>query len=406
MGKGFLRNIKLFALLVVVAPFMLACASVMEAAQAYDEKPSVEMVLDRVNTAARVLDLEGIMLRTMPISAASKWPKAADSSIPAGDQSKLLGIVATDAIFAPGSGFRPSAIRLKVQYMQTIFFEKFPSLYYERQYAEKTIPSATVIEAGKKALGAAYNDKIHHKTFYQFLKFSPDFSPKANLFDAKLGGAPVDFYPTIMDAVISLSKNPAELKDVRAKIDELAEQKQVPVRDIAEAAKKIKTLKDAGETKNQAEINKLKGDIKISKAEYDKLAVSAEAELKKWTQLLAAMKNETGELTAEQKALAINIQSAVSAVKGLHTDATTLVTIALLKLPTSVMGLPDEVGRLATAPYGVIRVARIYLNLSSLADNASIIKNELGQMYTEANAMDGLFEKRLKVTEVDKKGGK
>ncbi|MBI5179237.1 MAG: hypothetical protein HZA04_08270 [Nitrospinae bacterium] len=399
--KRFWAKYKFVLLLTALAPALWACATALEAYQAMDEPPSVEMVLDRVNTAARALELEDIMLRSMPISAASTWPRRADAQVPQGDQGKLMSIVMEDAIFGPGSGFRPSPIRIKVMYLQTIYFETWPNLYYERKYLDKPPSNDAITDYGHRVLGPNYNP-VFNKSFYRFLRYTPDFRPKKEHFEGKLNGKTAEFYPSIEDAVISLADNADQLQTIRNDMMDVDGEKKKAVRDIADAAREIKALKDKGEKKNEAEIKELENEMQVHKKEYDNAALKYENLLNAWKSELAKIKQQATAFNDEQRALAENIQAAVSATKSLQVDATTLVTIAMLKLPISVYNLPDEIKRLINAPMAGLRIARIYLNLISLSDNASIIKNELVQLYKEADAMDGLFETRIKAKTAQK----
>lgn len=389
----FFGKFKLPLLLMVVTPALGACATVMEAKQAYDEKPSMEMVLDRINTAARTLELEDIMLRTMPISAASTWPKDANHEIPKGDQSKLMGIVLSDAIFSPGSGFRPSAIRIKVMYQQTIFFESYPDMYYERKYMDKLPSNDEINDYGQKILGSGYNP-VFNKSFVRFLRYTPDFKPKKSHFEGKLNGKTVEFYPSLEDAVISLADNAEQLQKIRNDMMDVDADKKRALRDIADTAREIKVLKDKKTA--PAEIKAFENQIPVYKKEYDTAALKYETLLKAWKIELTKIKQQATAFNDEQLALAANIQSGVSAIKGLHTDAVVLVTISAMKLPSSIMNLPAELSKLTTSPKAGLRIARIYLNMVSLSENVSIIKKELAQTYAEAIAMDGLFDNRIK----------
>jgi len=67
-----------------------------------------------------------------------------------------------------------------------------------------------------------------------------------------------------------------------------------------------------------------------------------------------------------------------------------------LKLPISLMNMPDEINRLARSPMAGPRIVRIFANSVSLADNASIIKEELSLQMKEAKMLDGLFTRRIK----------
>ncbi len=382
-------------LLAALLPFAVGCATALEAYQASQEPPSVEMVIDRVNTAARTLELEDIMLHAMPFSAASAWPTQIDRQIPAGDQGKLAAIAAEDALFSPGSFFHPSFIRIKVLYLQTILFESAPNLWYQRKYLDTPPGNDAIAAHGKKVLGEQYSP-VFNKSFYRFLRYTPDFVPRKEHFTAKFQGEPAEYFASIEDAVISLADNQEQLIAIRDNMLEVDEEKKRAIRDIDDAARQIQKLKDEDEDKNQAEIKELENEIAVHRNEYDAAAARYEELLKGWKIELAKVGNQTTAFTPEQMALAVNIQAAVDAAKGLHLDATALVLIAMARLPDSLMNMPDEFRRLMNAPLANVRLQRILFNLIALKDNAMIIKNELSQLYAEADAMDGLFDRRIK----------
>lgn len=386
-------------LILAIVPFLGSCATALEAYQATQEPPSVEMVIDRVNTAARVLELEDIMLHAMPFSAGSRWSQDCNKPIPAGDTGKLAAIAAQDALFSPGSFFRPSAIRIRTLYLQTILFDSVPNLHYQRKYLD-TPPDNDAIRAyGKKTLGQNYNP-VFNPSLYRFLRYTPDFTPQRRHFEGKYEGKPAEYFANLEDAVISLSDNPEQLQKIRGDMLETDDLKRRAVRDIDDAARQIKKLKDENEKKNAAEIAELEKEKDTHKKEYDTAAARYDQLLTAWKLELAKVKKQTTAFTPEQRELAVNIQDGVDLVKSLHVDATALVIIAMARVPDSIMNMPDELHRLLNSPLAGERIARILLNVIALKDNIVIIKNELGQHYAEADAMDGLFTDRIKTTAV------
>ncbi len=359
----------------------------------------MEMVIDRVNTAARVFELEDIMLHAMPFSAGSRWPQDCAKPIPLGDTAQLAAIVAQDALFSPGSFFRPSAIRIRTLYLQSILFESAPNLHYQRKYLD-TPPDNNAIRAfGKKILGENYNP-VFNPSLYRFLRYTPDFVPRRRHFEGKFEGAPAEYFANLEDAVISLADNPERLQQIRDDMRETDDAEKRAVRDIDDATRQIKKLKDEDENKNASEIKDLENEIALHRKEYDTAAARYSELLTAWKLELAKVKKQTTAFTPEQRELAVNIQDAVDLVKSLDLDSTTLVFIAMARLPDSLMNMPDELKRLLHAPFAGERIARILLNIISLKDNIMIIRNELGQHYAEANAMDGLFAGRIQIATV------
>lgn len=392
------RRCAFFALLAAL-PFIGSCATALEAYQATQEPPSVEMVIDRVNTAARVLELEDIMLHAMPFSAGSRWPQDCDKTIPAGDMGKLGAIAAQDALFSPGSVFRPSFIRIRTLYLQTILFDSAPSLHYQRKYIDSPPDNDAIRAYGQKTLGGDYNP-VFNKSFYRFLRYTPDFVPQRRHFEGKFENAPAEYFANLEDAVISLADNQEQLQKIRGDMLETEDGKKRAVRDMNDAARQIKKLKDEDERKNAAEIADMENEMAVHRKEYNDAAARYEELLGAWKLELAKVKRQTTAFTPEQRELAVNVQAAVGLVKGLHIDASALVFIAMARLPDSLMNLPDELNRLMRAPFAGERVARLLLNVISLKDNVVIIRNELGQHYAEADAMDGLFDSRIKTAAV------
>ena len=388
----------LFALLALL-PFIGSCATALETFQATQEPPSVEMVIDRVNTAARVLELEDIMLHAMPFSAGSRWPQDCAKPIPAGDTGKLAAIAAQDALFSPGSFFKPSAIRIRTLYLQSILFTSAPDLHYQRKYLE-TPPDNDAIRAfGAKTLGANYNP-VFNPSLYRFLRYTPDFTPDRRHFEGKFEGAAAEYFANLEDAVIALADNQEQLQKIRGDMQETDDRKKRAVRDIDDAARQIKKLKDEGERKNAAEIAEVENEMAAHRKEYDAAAARYGELLAAWKMELAKVKKQTSAFTPEQRELAINTQAAVDLVKSLDVDATTLVLIAMARLPDSLMNMGQELNRLLRAPLAGQRIARILLNVISLKGNMAIIRNELGQHYAEADAMDGLFTNRIRTSTV------
>ncbi|MEE8483766.1 MAG: hypothetical protein V3S46_04130 [Nitrospinota bacterium] len=401
---------------VTLALTLSACATVAETYQAAVEPLSLELVLDRINTSARALELEEIMLKAMPISAASKWPKQVSSMIPSAEYGKLAAIVMQESLYSMrrerrqstlgrisgrtlggafgGFTFSPSPIKIKVLYHQGLLFKNFPDLYYIREYLDHEPGEEDIGNFGRKIIGGDYSP-VFNKSFYRFLKYSPAFKPKREHFLGTFDGKSVEFYPNVTEAVISLADNPGDLRAALDAMEIVYDERKEKLRDIEEKLEEIKDLKEA--KAGRAEKNRRKNEMKVLKAELDRIGKDYREKMKIWKVQVAAVKMQKTALSGEQKALAINIQHTIDATKGLGRDAVTLLTIALIKLPLALMNLPNELEELAYSPMAGPRIERLIRNSVSLGENASIIKNGLNLFGDEADTMDGLFDARVKI---------
>lgn len=390
-----LRSLLKFVACGTLLALASGCASTLEMVEAAQEPPSVEMALDRINSAARVIELEEIILRAMPISAASTWPAKVDKPIPDADYGRLAGASAPEALLKSFGKAHLSPVRIKAMAVQTILFETAPDMHYQRKYID-TDPGPEVIRAfGGKVLGENYSPAFN-PLMYRFLKYSPDFIPKREHFTAKRGDRAAEYFAGVEEAVLSLAENAEQLRAIRSDMEEISDKKKRALRDINDNAREIGRLKDEDGNKNAAEISSLEEEIKTHRKEYDDAAAQFEGRLAAWRMELAKIKHQSAAFDGEQAALAANIQAAVSAIKGFHYDSITVITIALVRLPDSLMNIDKEVRHLMKSPLAEERIKRITASAVALFDNATIIKNEIFQIYAEADAMDGLFDARIK----------
>ncbi len=394
----------------VTSVFCLAlasCATTTEALLAYNEPPSVEMVLERVNTAARAVELESIILNSMPISAASDWPRDISQNIPSRKRSRLMDVVAHEAIFSLGSPYSPSPIKIKLLYVQSILFSSYPDAYYGRGQVEEGMSpkelNARIKRFGNEILGSVYPDgypDIFDKSFYRFLLFSPDFKPAKEHFIGTFKGEHVEFYPNITEAVISLAENREELTAISQNLWELEDKKARALRDIAEISDRTGKLSAEEKSKNvnhSREIKELGEERKIAEALYRAVATEYREELKMWKIELANIKTQATAFDDERSALAANIQIAVDSAQRHLIEASALIAIAMIKLPVSIMNVRQEMRRIARSPMPSLRIVRIWAGLASLSGNVAVIKNELGLMKAQAAALDNLFGDRIKI---------
>ncbi len=406
-----------FLATVTLAFSLSACATVAETYQAAMEPLSLELVLDRVNTSARALELEEIMLKAMPISAASKWPKQVSSMIPLAEYGKLTAIILQESLYTMrrerkrskrkgrplggaigGFTFSPSPIKIKVLYQQGLLFKNFPDMHYTREYLDHEPEEEDIERFGRKIIGGDYSP-VFNKSFYRFLKYSPAFKPKREHFFGTFDGNSVEFYPNVTEAVISLAENPGDLRAALDGIEVVYDKRKEKLRDIEEKLEEMKDLKEA--KAGRAERNERKNELKVLRTELDLIEKDYREKINIWKVELAAIKMQKTALSNEQKALAINIQRTIKAAKGLSRDAATLISIALIKLPLAIINLPNELKELAYSPMAGPRIERLIRNSVSIGENASIIRNGLKLFSDESDTMDGLFETRVKIKTAD-----
>ena len=404
-----MSNRSRYLIFVPLALILSSCSTVIEGLNAYNEPPSMEMALERVNTGARALELGDLMLHGIPISAASEWPRQVASQVPSREFGKLMGSVMLEGIYAYGSGFNPSPIKIRVLYQQGLLFEEFPNMYYERKYLE-TDPNPESVKAyGKAVLGDKYNEAFY-RSFHYFLKYSPAFRPKKELFLGTFNGRAPEVYANVREAVLSLADNREALGEILRELDNILDEKKLQIRNIDEATNDIRELKNKEKKASRdeksaisGEIDKKKDEIKIHSVDLAEINKRYKEQLGIWVTELAKIRKQVTALDEEQIALAKNIQHVVEAIKEINIEATTLVAVAIIKIPTSILNMPNELNQLVRSPFADIRVQRIVSNSVTLFDNAMIIRTELGVLTSEADSLDDLFEMRIK-TEIGKKG--
>jgi hypothetical protein len=288
-------------------------------------------------------------------------------------------------------------------YQQGLLFDDFPSMYYTRKYDDADPSAQNIRDYGKSVMGETYNDGFY-KSFYYLLKFTPAFRPKKKLFSEKFKGEAADYYPNIREAVISLAENREALREALEDIEILNEERKVRLRDIDEVMVEIKKLKirerDAKSSQKaplRKEVAERKEEMKLYRTDLKAVNDRYMELIKIWKVELASIRGQTTELDEQQRALAINIQHALDAVTELNIEATALVAVAILKLPSSTINLGQELRNLARSPLARLRIERVIANSASLFDNAGIIRGELRLLGAEASAMNNLFKKRVKV---------
>ena len=117
-------------LLFIVTQLLSGCAVMRGAAEggmAMMEEPSMELVLDRLNTAAAAADIAHTCFNEVAVSDEVTWPKDLDN-IQKKDIKPILNALAADGAYAAHGGII-SPIKAHIALAQNVLYEIPPDLY-------------------------------------------------------------------------------------------------------------------------------------------------------------------------------------------------------------------------------------------------------------------------------------
>jgi hypothetical protein len=389
-----------------------------------NENPTVEAALDRVNTAARIIEVGDLIVNTLPISGGSDWPKKVSGSVPFTEEAKLQEKLQQDPAYYSGAAGQTSALKLKAMYLQTLLFSKYPDLYASRKMGAAVPTEAEVTALATSVLGPGYSP-VFTKVFYRFLQYYPAFEPRADLFVGKVNGRAMEVYPSLLAAVESLAENKPEIVQAREAVLQAEDRKGKERRDILDLVQRIRKLESAeygspvtaeeavqasDRETNAKEIEDLKGQLAVQQEEFTVTVKAYKEELQKLAIEMGKIKTQLVAFSAEQRALAANIQIAVDGVQGTMCQAEILLGVAGYQVKKAGPKVKGEI-RLIASQAGRSqvdnrvaneRIRRISINLAALPSNLSILTTELGVLGEEAAVSDNLFTSRVAV---DNSGG-
>jgi len=388
---------------------------------ASNETGTVESALDRVNTAARIIEIGDLIIRTLPISGGSDWPGKVNGSVPFVEGAKLQQLLQKDPVYAAGAQSGTSALKLKLMYLQTVLFNVYPEIHATRKMGVAAPSEAAVNALATKVLGPG-SSPAFTKVFYRFLQYSPAFEPKKELFTRRLNGSATEVYGSLLDAVVSLAENHQEIKQLQKSVVQAEEKKAKELRDILDLAQRIHKLEMAefgtpstpdqavqasDKDTNAKEVEDLKGQLLVQEEEFKTTVKAYMEELEKLGLEMAKIKTQVMAFTPEQRALALNIQTAVDAAKGAMCQSQMLTAIAAYHLKEALPRWKDEVRVIAGqgGPVATERIKRVVVNLTTLPHNLAILMMELKELNQETKIADDLFGSRVAVNTSDGKIG-
>ncbi|MEC4889182.1 MAG: hypothetical protein RI101_03900 [Nitrospira sp.] len=402
-----------FGLPITVSPKCLSWDVVKETWGLLQEPPTIESALDRVNTAARIIEVGDLILHTLPISGGSEWPQKANGSVPMSEENALRQLIQQDPAYYAGAAGQTSALKLKAMYLQTLLFNKYPDLYALRKAGAAAPAESEVNALATKVLGPGYSPAFT-KVFYRLLHYNPAFEPKADLFAGRAAGTAMEVYPSLFDAVMSLAENKPEILRAQESVLQAEEKKGKERRDILEIVQRIQKLeaeefgnpstpeeavKASERDTNAKEVEELKAQLAVQEEEFKVTVTAYKEELAKLGIEMGQIKTQVGAFTPEQRALAANIQTAVDAVQGTMCQSEILLGIAGYHLKKAGPNWKKEVQKIANESGQTVneRIKRVTLNLAALPANLSVLMIELGVLDEEAKVQDDLFTNRMSV---------
>lgn len=385
-----------------------------EAWDASREIPTVEASLERVNTAARLIELGELMLQGLPLSAGSLWPQEMKGTLAvnvANFNRALQDTYRQQFAYASTMGFKPSPWTGRALELQRRLFTSPPDLHYERRYRSAPPTSEEVHAIGEKLLGKGY-DPMFDKNFFRLLHYHPDFMPKAELFAARFDGKAAEFHPNVMEAVLALAENREDLQQFRAAVLQGEETCERAYRDVEESAQRIRQLKgqsfgnpstaeEAVQKGNDGasgkDLQELETQFEAEKKEYDEAVSAYQVSLQQLSIALGQIKNQSGAFTVEQRALAINVQAVVDTAQGLLGGTRFLSVIVGVHLPKAIPRVGQELRQIASmgGDPAVARMKRIVVNLSLLKPNLALLASESNVLDKESQPYNDLFVTRI-----------
>ncbi|MBP8116161.1 MAG: hypothetical protein KAY09_00385 [Nitrospira sp.] len=379
-----------------------------------NETPTVEASLERVNTAARLVELGELMLQGLPLSAGSLWPQEMRGTLTLNAQSFnriLQENYSQRTLYAAGLGFQPSPWTGRALELQQRLFTTPPDLHHEPTYRPKAPSAEDVQVLAEKVLGKGY-DRVFDKTFFRLILVHPDFIPKREIFTAQFEGKPADVYPNVMDAVLALADNREDLLQFREAVLQGEETCERAYRDVEESVQRIRDLKDrtfgnpataeeaakkGDENASSKDLQELEGQYETEKKEYEDAVNAYQVSLQQLGVAVGQIRHQSSAFTVEQRALAINVQAVVDSAQTLLSGTRQLTAIAAVHVPKAILNVRGELQRIASmgGNSAVERMKRIVVNGSLLKPNLSLLASESSVLEAESKPYDELFEKRI-----------
>jgi len=423
------KNVLNPLILFILASFIMGGCSMksgmtssFEMGAAFIEKPSMELVLDRMNTAAAAARLSDKILNTIEITETTDWPQRI-VGFSKEDLQPVTQALLLDGAYAAHGGIL-SPIKANVVQVQDILYTIPPDLYSQSgscyRNGEKTlingfyyhVKNASTIE--KKSLLELPAGEIaavvasSAKSIFINKKCNPEEAliKREGLLKPILiaeDATSTDSYAGVILAFVNTIENGDEANNLSGSYQDLNDLKE----EIIDKSKRLSELEKAKDTilngktpvgynlpSTEEGCDKEITDIRMSLEKGTESEEGLKSRLKSAKDIFGkALKDvDVSACTGTdkgQKEMLINIIDACTGMQEMLTGALNLTGIAIAKLPNSVIGLPDEFKSLINsvkdkevkAVYIPLRLARLRFNAGNVIDNikgiATVIKLDL-----------------------------
>ncbi len=398
------KNLILLGVLIIFTQGFYGCAALTVATEAasagFLEQPSMELVLDRLNTASAAAELATVTFNDVPISDTSTWPKELNS-MSGKDIMPVFRALALDGAYASHGGLI-SPVKAHVVLSQNVLYIVPPDMYSSAGSCYKKGES-TIINGYYYKINSyndiEYKDKPSGDEIERAVKMgaenifittkcrgSQTLVKRKGKLKPQSGGV---IKQNIMQALYDILPNGKAIKAAYKEYDKIKKE----LLDIAETLAvlaKDKTKVEDGEkpVRRYSTVADIEEQIAITLERKEEAGLELEERTMILKQVLENISEYKGEVTkpSDLKTLR-NIIEACKAVEGLLGETVGVTTIAIAKLPQSIMNIHNEIkqmggtakgvnlGGLSTvkAAYLPLRLARLRFNTGNVLDNIKAI---------------------------------
>jgi hypothetical protein len=398
----YIKNFVYISLSFVFIQLFTGCAALRcssELALAFFEKPSMEIVLDRLNTAACASMTAKAVLNDIPISKDSKWPEEMES-FPKDQLADIVRVLALDRAYSDNGGL-VSPIKAHIVQVQAILYDVPPDMYAKAgncyDIGEQTVINNYYYKIGrngrfiKKATYLGHErDAALSNALKQFLDFGPPkcshrtFYKRKGKYKSSLVNkvAIKNGYRNVTEAIISVVENynARNAEDLKMSLREIQSIKD----EITNLNNEIMSLENKKTLLNNKE--KIPGYANVAMVESALSLKTKDLNEKKERaielQLIVDksfenIQNNLPIVSKDDLIMFEKISTACKAINGLLWDSLCLTLAATWKAPASIGGIKDEFKRMnaqkSTNPFIPLRVARLKANAGNVVGNIKTI---------------------------------
>jgi hypothetical protein len=356
------------------------------------EGPSMELVLDRMNTAGAAAKIAHVAFNNAAISADATWPRELED-FSTERMDPIMRSLALDGAYHAHGGL-VSPVKVHVVIAEDVLYSLPPDMYSPEGTCYRP-GEETIINGIYYKVNSPYDIVVKNKPSMKEIESAVANAAKSIFTNApcnkvnqviKRNGklrpqAGTNVYRNIMTALKKILPNGKAIRNAYKEYDRAKRDMVGKSTEIAEANADVLRLKNDKEPlvfKTLADAEEAVQIREAELAELERLVDEKEAIL---DTTLEQISDHKGEVTDPRELKTLqNVVQACEAVENLLIDATCMATIALSKLPSSIQNLPNELDQLIH-PRGLqnvylpLRLARLRFNIGNSVDNIQLIIN-------------------------------